>query len=78
MKREVIEAMLARLHRYGMDCRRELGLPVYAIMELDEMVRIVCKELNITIDEDPRIEAIMSYTGCSRKVAQDLIDSGEI
>ena len=24
------------------------------------------------------IESIMSYTGCSRKVAQDLIDSGEI
>lgn len=78
MKREVIEAMLEMLHRYGMDCRRELGLPVYAIMELDEMVRIVCKELKIVLDEDPRIESIMNYTGCSRKVAQDLIDSGEI
>lgn len=28
--------------------------------------------------EDPRISSIMNFTGCSRKAAQDLIDSGEI
>lgn len=78
MKRVVIEGMLETLHRYAMDYRRELGLPVYTIVEVDEMVRIVCKELNIVLDEDPRIESIINYTGCSRKVAQDLIDSGEI
>lgn len=78
MKREVIMAMLERLHRYAMECDPGNGLPIYTIVEVDEMVRIVCKELNITLDEDLRIESIINYTGCSRKVAQDLIDSGEI
>lgn len=79
MKREVIEAMLEKL-----DSKAErvdsyaFGLPTYNEAWLTDAVTLVCKELNIILDEDPRIESIMNYTGCSRKVAQDLIDSGEI
>lgn len=79
MKREVIEVMLEKIDseaRYVYPS--EHGLPVYDSIWMENMIRFVCKELNITLDEDPRIEAIMNYTGCSRKVAQDLIDSGEI
>lgn len=79
MKREVIEAMLEKL-----DSEAErvdsyaFGLPTYNEAWMKGAVTLVCKELNIILDEDPRIEPIMNYTGYSRKVVQDLIDSGEI
>lgn len=70
--------MIAVLDKYATDHDSyEYGLPTYDGC-LDKMVGLVCASLNIVLDEDPRISSIMYFTGCSRKAAQDLIDSGEI
>jgi hypothetical protein len=78
MKYQEIKDLIDVLDDYAREvCAREYGLPMYGAHE-ENMVRLVCSSLNVVLDEDPRIESIMNFTGCSRKAAENLINSGEI
>jgi len=77
MNYEKILKMIAVIDQYATDISPyEYGLPVDD--HHDQMAQIVIRELELDIEQDPRISTIMEYTGCSRKVAIDLIESGKL
>jgi len=78
MNYEKILKMIAVLDQYARDTDPyEYGLPVYSGHN-DQMAQIVIRELDLDVEQDPRISTVMEYTGCSRKVAIDLIESGKL
>jgi len=78
MNYEKILKMIGVLDQYARDTDPyEYGLPVYD-GHYDQMAQIIIRELALDVEQDPRIATVMEYTGCSRKVAIDLIESGKL
>lgn len=75
---EQVVELLEGLNSIAEEAVEHLGLPLFDCDCMRKMVDHVVRSLNLQLDEDPKISAIMNHTGCSREQAIALIESGEI